>query len=122
MIHKFWLLLFYGFANHLPDSYTMVVGKLSNAIRVFICRHIFKKCGKVSTINRNIYFGNGKEVEIDDFSGIGANSVIPKDIKIGKYVMMGPDCYCVSHGHQTSDPDTPMCFQGAVSGGVLPAS
>lgn len=117
MIHKFWLLLFYGFANHLPDSYTMVVGKLSNAIRVFICRHIFKKCGKVSTINRNIYFGNGKEVEIDDFSGIGANSVIPKDIKIGKYVMMGPDCYCVSHGHQTSDPDTPMCFQGAVSGG-----
>lgn len=26
MIHKFWLALFYGFANKLPDSYTMILG------------------------------------------------------------------------------------------------
>lgn len=26
MMRKFWLVLFYGFANHLPDSYTPVWG------------------------------------------------------------------------------------------------
>jgi hypothetical protein len=26
MMRKFWLVLFYGFANHLPDSYTPVLG------------------------------------------------------------------------------------------------
>ena len=25
MMRKFWLVLFYGFANHLPDSYTPVL-------------------------------------------------------------------------------------------------
>ena len=28
MMRKFWLVLFYGFANHLPDSYTPVLGLL----------------------------------------------------------------------------------------------
>lgn len=26
MMRKFWLVLFYGFVNHLPDSYTPVLG------------------------------------------------------------------------------------------------
>ena len=26
MMRKFWLFLFYGFANHLPDSFTPVLG------------------------------------------------------------------------------------------------
>ena len=73
---KFWLILFYGFANHLPNSYTMLVGKICNRIRISICRHIFKECGKVSTINRNIYFGKGQDIVIGDYSGIGANCVV----------------------------------------------
>lgn len=32
MMRKFWLVLFYGFANHLPDSYTPVLGGVSNRI------------------------------------------------------------------------------------------
>lgn len=114
MKHKFWLILFYGFANHLPDSYSYFGGRLWNKIRIFICQHIFLKCGKVSTINRNIYFGNGKDVIIGDYSGIGANCSIPNDINIGKYVMMGPDLYCITYGHEVSDTSTPMCFQGHV--------
>lgn len=26
MMKKFWLILFYGFANHLPDSYSPILG------------------------------------------------------------------------------------------------
>ena len=53
MRHIFWLALFYGFANKLPDSYTMILGGISNKFRIWVCRHIFKKCGKVTTINRS---------------------------------------------------------------------
>ena len=114
MRHIFWLALFYGFANKLPDSYTMILGGVSNKFRIWVCRHIFKKCGKVTTINRNVYFGNGKEIVIGDYSGIGANCSIPNDIHIGKYVMMGPDLYCITFGHEVSDTTKPMCFQGHV--------
>ena len=66
----------------------------------------------MSTINKNIYFGSGKDVVIGDYSGIGANCSIPNDIHIGKYVMMGPDLYCITFGHEVSDTSKPMCFQG----------
>ncbi len=112
MKHKFWLILFYGFANYLPDSYSPVVGAISNKIRIWICRHIFKESGKIKTINRNCYFGNGKNVVIGDYSGIGANCYLTNDIHIGKYVMMGPDLYCISYGHEFRDATKPMCFQG----------
>lgn len=90
------------------------IGGVSNRIRIFLCKRIFKECGKVSTINRNIYFGNGKDIVIGDYSGIGANCSIPNDIHIGKYVMMGPFLYCITFGHEVSDTSTPMCFQGHV--------
>ena len=75
-MYRFWLALFYGFANKLPDSYALIGGGISNRFRIWVCRHIFKKCGKITSINRNVYFGNGKDIEIGDFSGIGANCVL----------------------------------------------
>lgn len=109
---KFWLCLFYGLANHLPNSYTRLLGSPSNKFRIFCCKHIFKKCGKVSTINHHCDFGNGSEVEIDDYSGIGAYCMIPHDIKIGKYVMMAPHVTIFSQNHCFEDLEKPMCFQG----------
>lgn len=53
------LLFYYGFAQYLPDSYLPIVGKISNAIRIGLVKHIFKKCGKITTINRLAYFGSG---------------------------------------------------------------
>lgn len=104
MKRKIFLALFYGIANHLPNSYQMFVGRGSNWFRVFCVKRIFRKW--------NIYFGNGSEIEIGDYSGIGANCVLPNDIKIGKYVMMGPDLYCLSFSHRISETEKPMCFQG----------
>lgn len=112
MKRKIFLALFYGIANHLPNFYQMFVGRGSNWFRVFCVKRIFRKYGKITTINRNIYFGNGSEIEIGDYSGIGANCVLPNDIKIGKYVMMGPDLYCLSFSHRISETEKPMCFQG----------
>ena len=87
---KLYLLIYYGFATHLPGSYMPVVGRMSNAMRVFCARRIFKKCGKITTIDRHAYFGNGSEIEIGDYSGIGENCVVPHNTRIGRYVMMAP--------------------------------
>lgn len=106
-------ILYYGFAQYLPDSYTPIVGKIANRIRIGCCKHIFAYCSpKVSNINRRAFFGKGDEVEIGDYSSIGANCVLHPKVKIGSYVMMGPEVYMVGNNHITADTETPMCFQG----------
>ena len=59
------------------------------------------------------YFGTGNGIEIGDYSGIGANCVIPKNTQIGKYVMMAPDVHIVANNHNFAETQTPMCFQGS---------
>lgn len=113
MMKFFFLSIYYGFATYLPDSYSPIVGKISNNIRVFVCRQIFKKCGKKVIINRKTYFGNGSEIEIGDYSSIGTESVLPRDIIIGKYVMMAPQIHIVTNNHYFNRIDVPMCFQGS---------
>lgn len=108
----FALLVYYGFAQYLPDSYAFLLGGVSNRLRISLVRHIFKKCGKISTINRRAYFGTGKEVEIGDYSGIGANCFLPNNIKIGNYVMMGPELFVPNGNHRFADISIPMNMQG----------
>ena len=96
----------------LPSSYSPLIGKLCNYIRIYCAKRIFKKCGKITTIDRKAYFGTGKEIEIGDYSGIGANCTIPNNIIIGKFVMMAPNVYILSNNHKFDSLNTPMCFQG----------
>lgn len=80
-------MLYYALTQHLPSSYS-IWGKFWNMIRIFCCHRIFKYCGKISTIERHAYFGNGRNIEIGNYSGIGTNCVVPNNTVIGKYVMM----------------------------------
>lgn len=104
----FFLSLYYGFAQYLPSS-GFLGGK---KIRRMCCKHIFKKCGKYVNIERKANFGSGVNIEIGDYSGIGINAVIPGNTVIGKYVMMGPNCYILSQNHKFEDVSVPMMFQG----------
>lgn len=114
MKRVFFLILYYGFATHLPDSYAPILGKIANFIRIACVKRIVKKCGNISTINKGAYFGNGRDIEMGDYSGMGANCHLPNNIIIGKYVMMGPDVYVVSNAdsHEFSRTDIPMALQG----------
>lgn len=107
------LILYYSLAQWLPGSYTPVFGKLCNSIRIWCVKHIFKKCGKISTIDRKAYFGTGSNIEIGDYSGIGEHCIIPKNTIIGKYVMMAPEVHIVANNHNFNDVSKPMCFQGS---------
>lgn len=109
---QFYLFIYYAFAYYLPSSYSKFGGTFFNWIRIFCVKRIFKKCGKISTIDTHAYFGNGREVRIGDGSGIGANNHIPNNIIIGNDVMMGPDIYIASNNHSFDRLDIPMNKQG----------
>ena len=108
----FFLFLYYCFAQYLPSSYAPIFGRISNWMRIFCVKHIFKKCGKITTVDRRAYFGNGKNIEIGDYSGIGARNSLPNNIIIGKYVMMGPEILMFPDNHIYTDTSVPICFQG----------
>lgn len=104
------LAIYYGFARYLPET-----GKFFNvggSVRYHLCKHIFLKCGKKVNIERKAWFGSGLQIEIGDYSGIGIEAHIPSDTKIGRYVMMGPNCFILDVNHTFSSIDKPMCFQG----------
>lgn len=104
------LVLYYAVGRYLPCSHTFF--KVGRVVRYYLCKRIFKKCGKYVNIERGAWFGSGANIEIGDYSGIGINAHIPSDTIIGKYVMMGPNCYIHDVNHVVDDIDTPMCFQG----------
>ena len=104
---------YYGFASHLPGSYTPVIGPVCNALRVLCVKGMFKRCGRISTIDRHAYFGMGQDIEIGDYSGIGARCVVPGNTIIGKYVMMAPEVHIVNNNHRIDNPDIPMGKQGS---------
>ena len=106
------LVIYYGFAYWLPDSYLPVIGKPCNALRVFCAKHIFAECGKIRTINRRANFHTGRHIVIGDNSGIGANVDIPDDIRIGKNVMLSRNVFILNRNHRYDLADIPINDQG----------
>lgn len=89
-----YLILYYGFARHLPGSNTFWGRVLfSKKLRYICCKHIFKNIGKNVNIEKGVWFGKGQGIEIGDNSGIGYNAHIFNNTKIGRDVMMGPNLY-----------------------------
>lgn len=104
----FFLAMYYGIARWLPSD-----GLFSGMrLRRFCCKRLFKVCGKDVNVERGASFGSGRNIEIGDYSGIGINACIPSNTVIGKYVMMGPNCYILSENHNYSSTEVPMMFQG----------
>lgn len=110
--HTFFLFLYYAFAQYLPDSYTPIIGSLSNRIRVFCVKRIVKKCGKIDTINRRAYFGNGSNVELGDHCTLGANSSIPNNTIVGNYSMVSRQVHILVNNHAFDRTDIPIKLQG----------
>ncbi len=106
-----YLILYYFIARHLPGSdslYSLGAKK----IRYALCKELFDKVGKNANIEHGAFFGSGKGIEIGDFSGLGINCRVAGPLKIGKYLMMGPDVLIYTSNHEIGSTDTPMIFQG----------
>lgn len=105
------LLLYYFIARHLPASdspYSLG----AKSIRKVLCSFLFKEMGKKVNIEHGVFFGSGKDIEIGDYSGLGINCRVSGPLKIGKYLMMGPEVMIYTSNHQFKSVDTPMVFQG----------
>ena len=106
------LALYYGFAIHLPVSYSKIGGKFSRWLRSSLCKVIFESVGKNVNIERGAHFGKGFRIRIGDNSGLGINCQIPDGSIIGSNVMMGPNCYIHAMNHIFTRTDIPMIQQG----------
>jgi maltose O-acetyltransferase len=112
IINKFRLILYYGFAKHLPST-KMPGGKLAKKIRYHICRTLFQSCGNNVNIEAGARFGIGKRLSIGNNSGLGVNSFVVGAVKIGENVMMGPEVVIMAYSHSYDRCDIPMNLQGS---------
>ena len=109
------LILYYGFAIHLPVSHHWWWGFYwSKYVRFFICCRLFRYVGKGINVERGAVFGTGEEIEIGDFSGLGVGCRVPGNVKIGSNVMMGPKVVVLGQNHRYDRVDIPMQMQGNI--------
>lgn len=108
------LLLYYGFARHLPAS-NQRFARWTRPIRRLVCSPLFKHSGKQIVVERGAFFGTGRRLSIGDRSGIGVNAELRGTITIGADVMMGPDVVILTANHIFENTDIPMNQQGTAS-------
>lgn len=112
-MHKIYLLLYYGFAKHLPKSTAPVVGKVAKRFRSNLCEKLFAKSGKNLNVEQGVYFGSGKNIEVGFEVGLGRNFQCRNVIlKVGDYVMMGEDVLFQGGKHNFENTEIPMGHQG----------
>jgi len=110
-MQKFYLLIYYGFAQYLPKS-TKPFGKLFVHIRRVLFSRIFSSCGKKLVVENNVYIGNGKNIIVGNEVGLGSNfKSLNRILKIGNYLMMGEDVLFLGGGHKFDRLDIPMAHQ-----------
>lgn len=105
------LALYYGFARHLPAS-NSIWGRWARPVRRLICRGIFRCAGRGINIEKGAYFGDGQEIEIGDYSGIGVDCQVVGPVRIGNHVMMGPETIILTRNHRFDRVDVPIREQG----------
>ena len=112
MLRKIALFSYYLLLKRLPHSTFPIFGPLSEKLRYYCCKNIFKTCGKNVNVGKNARFGNGKDIIIGFNSGIGINAKIPNNIIIGDNVMMGENIFIFGSNHAYDRIDIPMTKQG----------
>lgn len=94
------LTIWFMFAKYLPNSTFPVIGFFAKRIRTICAKLIFFEIGKKINLESGAYFGNGAEIKIGDYSGIGKNCWIPSNITIGNNVMMAEEVIILNQNHR----------------------
>jgi maltose O-acetyltransferase len=102
--------LYYVIGKHLPNS-NFPLGRVYSGIRGFFCKGFLNQFGSNITLEGNIFFGDGRDIEIGNNSQINEECWI-RNSKIGKDVMIGPYSMILNYGHNIDDVNIPMIDQG----------
>jgi maltose O-acetyltransferase len=100
--------LYHFIAKHLPESHSPFSFG-SGKIRTFLTRCIVNSCGNSVDIEKGAKFS--PNIDIGHHSGLGINCCIQEKVKIGNYVMMGPNVSIYTKNHNV-DLEKQMIFQG----------
>ena len=106
------LIFWFLFAKYLPKSVYPFIGPLSKKIRFCCAKMIFEKVGTSVNLENMAYFGNGRNIQIGDYSGIGKKCRVPSNVKIGNYVMMAEEVIIFNQNHRFDRMDVPLIKQG----------
>jgi len=109
-MRKIFGIFYYLIANKLPGS-NVPMGKIFLAVRNGMLRGFLKSLGCNTTVESRVFFGNGRDVEIGDYSQINEDCWI-RNVKIGCNVMIAPRTMILNYGHNTGRTDVPMIDQG----------
>lgn len=105
------LALYYSIGKRMPSS-DAPINLGAKGFRRFLAKLIFEQVGQGVNIEKNVYFGGGREIRIGNRSGIGINARIQGPLTIGQDVMMGPDVMIYTRNHAIDRIDIPMMDQG----------
>ncbi|CAF3424294.1 unnamed protein product [Rotaria sp. Silwood2] len=102
--------LYYSIGKHLPNS-NFPMGKFFTALRIFFAKGFLKTIGNNVTLEGNVFFGDGRDIEIGKNSQINEECWI-RNCKIGNNVMIAPYVMILNYGHNFEDIIMPMIQQG----------
>lgn len=101
-------ILYRGIAVHLPPSDSKLAFG-AKRFRAFCAKLALPECGKNVNIEKGARFS--WDLSIGDNSGVGVNALLSQKIRIGRDVMMGPDCMMFTTNHGMARTDIPMWKQ-----------
>lgn len=111
LVRNVCLILYYGFARHLPAS-NHKAGRWARPLRRVLCRPLFAEAASDINVEKGAFFGSGAGIRIGERSSIGVRAEILGPTTIGRDVMMGPEVVVLTNQHETSRIDVPMIEQG----------
>lgn len=112
-MRNFWLILYYGFAKHLPKSTVPVIGKCAKWLRRKCGEHLFARCGTHLNIEQGAYFGSGTDFQVGEWVGIGKNFVSQhRKVVIHDQLLMGEEVRFLGAAHNYDDVNVPISQQG----------
>ena len=101
-----WLILYYGFAKHLPKSTVPLIGKIAKRLRRVCAEHLFTECGAQINVEQGAYFGNGKNFCVGTLVGLGKNfKCHNRIVTMHDHILMGEDVLFQGGGHAFDNPN-----------------
>lgn len=112
-MRTFWLIVYYGFAQHLPKSNRPVLGKFAQWLRNKCAHGLFSECNGYVNLEQGAYIGNGKSFHFLGGGCIGKDFVCHNRlVTVHGGLMMGEDVLFQGGGHKFDNPDVPIGSEG----------
>lgn len=115
-MRTFWLIVYYGFAWHLPKSNWPIFGKFAQWLRYRCAKHLFAECKGYVNLEQGAYIGNGKSFHVlGEGVGIGKDFTCHNRIlTIHGGLLMGEGVLFQGGGHKFDNPDVPIGADGNI--------